>query len=174
MTAQQTAILIFLTAMGGCIGSFLNVVVYRWPRGASVVSPGSRCPHCDHPIRGIHNIPVFSWLMLGGKCYDCKGPIAGRYALVEAIVAVVIFLGLAVHGFYDTDTKSMVGMHDPLHWTLYGFQVVLVCSLLCAYLIRHDGFPVPKALYATAVLGFIGAGTILLLTSFPAILGAGS
>jgi leader peptidase (prepilin peptidase)/N-methyltransferase len=69
---------------GLVIGSFLNVVVHRVPRRESLVSPGSRCPRCDTPIRARHNVPVLGWLMLRGRCADCSAPISARYPLVEA------------------------------------------------------------------------------------------
>lgn len=68
---------------GLLIGSFLNVVVYRVPRGQSVVSPPSACPSCQTPIRPRDNVPVISWLLLRGRCRDCAGPISPRYPLVE-------------------------------------------------------------------------------------------
>jgi leader peptidase (prepilin peptidase)/N-methyltransferase len=69
--------------LGLAIGSFLNVVIYRVPEGLSVVSPPSRCPHCGALIRNRHNVPVLGWLVLRGRCYDCKAPISPRYPLVE-------------------------------------------------------------------------------------------
>ena len=69
--------------LGLVIGSFLNVVIWRVPRGESVVSPPSACPNCQHEIRAYDNIPVVSWLILRGKCRDCGFPISARYPLVE-------------------------------------------------------------------------------------------
>ncbi len=69
--------------LGLIIGSFLNVVIWRVPRGESVVSPPSACPQCGHEIRAYDNIPVVSWLVLRGKCRDCGHPISARYPLVE-------------------------------------------------------------------------------------------
>ena len=92
----MTAALISLGAVVGLVaGSFLNVVVYRVPRGLSVVSPGSRCPACGHPIRARDNIPIASWLALRGRCRDCRARISVRYLLVEAGVAGA-FAALAV------------------------------------------------------------------------------
>ena len=69
--------------LGLVIGSFLNVVVWRVPRGESVVSPPSACPACGHPIRARHNVPVLGWVLLRGRCFDCRTPISARYPLVE-------------------------------------------------------------------------------------------
>jgi leader peptidase (prepilin peptidase)/N-methyltransferase len=83
-------ILVFFTAiLGLTIGSFLNVVIYRVPRGSSLVTPGSRCPACEHPVRARHNIPVLGWLVLKGRCADCGTRISYRYPLVELTTSVV-------------------------------------------------------------------------------------
>ena len=60
-------------------GSFLNVVIHRFPRGESVVFPGSHCPACGAPIRAVDNFPVLSWVLLRGRCRDCRAPISSRY-----------------------------------------------------------------------------------------------
>jgi leader peptidase (prepilin peptidase)/N-methyltransferase len=73
-----------LGVLGLVVGSFLNVVVWRVPRGESVVRPASACPSCGHPIRPWDNVPVVSWLLLRGRCRDCSAPISARYPLVEA------------------------------------------------------------------------------------------
>lgn len=74
--------------VGTLIGSFLNVVVWRLPRGESLNHPGSRCPACQHPIRWRDNIPVLSWLVLRGRCRDCGERISARYPLIELGTAV--------------------------------------------------------------------------------------
>lgn len=78
--------------LGLLIGSFLNVVVWRVPRGESVVSPPSACPSCGRLIRRRDNVPVLSWLVLRGRCRDCSAPISPRYPLVEAATAVAFAL----------------------------------------------------------------------------------
>lgn len=75
--------------LGLVIGSFLNVVAHRVPRGESVVSPPSACPACGEQIRARHNLPVLGWLILRGRCFDCGEPISIRYPLVEAGTAVL-------------------------------------------------------------------------------------
>ena len=79
---------------GLMIGSFLNVVIHRVPRGESLVTPGSHCPHCSSAVRKRHNVPVLGWLMLRGKCADCKAPISARYPLVEAATAAFVSAAL--------------------------------------------------------------------------------
>ncbi len=86
---------------GALIGSFLNVVAYRVPVGESLVSPGSHCPSCDAPVRPWDNIPVFSWLMLRGKCRNCGVRISSRYPIVELLTAAAFAAVVAVNGFDD-------------------------------------------------------------------------
>ena len=82
--------------LGLAIGSFLNVVIYRVPRAESVVTPASHCPRCDTAIKGRHNIPVLSWLMLRGRCAACRLPISARYPLVEAATGL-LFGAVTLH-----------------------------------------------------------------------------
>ena len=78
--------------LGATIGSFLNVVAYRLPRGESVVFRRSRCPACGTQIKGRDNIPIFGWLLLGGRCRACQAPISTRYPLVESVAAGLFLL----------------------------------------------------------------------------------
>lgn len=117
---------IFVGALGLLIGSFLNVVVWRVPRGESVVSPPSACPRCGHEIRARDNVPVLSWLVLRGRCRDCATKISPRYPLVELTcgvlfglmawrfglqVALIAYLWLAAVGLalalIDLDTRRL-------------------------------------------------------------------
>ena len=83
-------------ALGLCWGSFLNVCIYRLPRGRSVVTPRSACPQCGKMIPLYHNIPVVSWLLLRGKCRECGQPITPRYMIVELLTGAV-FMGCYLH-----------------------------------------------------------------------------
>ena len=77
--------------VGALVGSFLNVVIWRLPRGESVVSPRSRCPGCGVTLRARDNVPVLSWLALRGRCHACGEPISPRYPLVELLTAALLF-----------------------------------------------------------------------------------
>lgn len=90
---------VFAGAFGLLVGSFLNVVAYRLPRGESVVTPRSRCPGCGAPVRARDNVPVISWLLLRGRCRDCGTPIAVRYPLVEALTGLTFVAVAAVTGY---------------------------------------------------------------------------
>jgi leader peptidase (prepilin peptidase)/N-methyltransferase len=89
------------TVLGGLLGSFLNVVIWRLPRGESLITPGSHCPSCDAPVRPYDNVPVVSWLLLRGRCRNCGAPISPRYPIVELITAVCFGAVVAVRGFDD-------------------------------------------------------------------------
>ena len=85
--------LIFIFAFGACVGSFLNVVIYRLPRDKSIVFPPSSCPTCKTQIRFYDNIPLVSWLVLRGRCRDCRSPISPRYILIEFLTSL-LFVGI--------------------------------------------------------------------------------
>ncbi len=86
---EQTLIAIVVFIFGIMIGSFLNVVIYRIPKGESIAFPASKCQSCQTPLKWYHNIPIFSWLFLGGKCAFCKEPIAKQYPIVEFITGII-------------------------------------------------------------------------------------
>lgn len=77
---------------GIMIGSFINVVIYRIPKGESIIFPASKCQSCQTPLKWYHNIPIFSWLALGGKCAFCKEKISAQYPIVEFVTGVIFLL----------------------------------------------------------------------------------
>lgn len=89
LTAQMPT-LVLAAVLGLAVGSFLNVCIYRMPRGESLLYPGSRCPGCGAALRWYDNIPVVSWVWLGGKCGQCQAPISPQYPIVEAVTAALI------------------------------------------------------------------------------------
>ncbi len=84
---MEITILIFI--FGAMIGSFLNVVIYRIPKGESIVFPSSKCQSCQNALKWWHNIPIFSWLFLRGKCYFCKEKISAQYPIVEFLTGII-------------------------------------------------------------------------------------
>jgi leader peptidase (prepilin peptidase) / N-methyltransferase len=102
------ALAIALAAVGGLIvGSFLNVVAYRLPRGESLVHPRSRCPSCGTQLRALDNIPVVSWLTLRGRCHHCGAPVSARYPLVELATGA---LYAAVVATQDDGARIVLGL----------------------------------------------------------------
>lgn len=163
----------WLACVGACVGSFLNVVVYRLPRKMSLVHPGSFCPHCGHAIRLRDNIPLLSWLSLRARCRDCRGPISSRYFLVELAVAT-IFLGVALvetkltTGFPTRSLHAVRALLSPLEtlpfWATYALDVILLATLLGAALIDMDRFPTPAKIFVPVIV----AGLVLAIL-WPAI-----
>jgi len=125
---------------GAVIGSFLNVVAHRVPLGESLVSPGSRCPECEAPVKPYDNIPVVSWLVLRGRCRSCGAPISPRYPLVELATALVFAAVVAVRGFDD----DLV------------LELPFVTALIALAAIDYDHKLLPnKIVYPLAVYGVI-------------------
>jgi leader peptidase (prepilin peptidase)/N-methyltransferase len=97
--------------LGACIASFLNVVIWRAPRGESIVSPPSHCPKCNSPIKWYQNIPILSWLALRGKCANCRAPISPRYICVE-LLGGLLFLAVFIHA----TALSLPVYVIPVYW----------------------------------------------------------
>src|SRR5258708_7017656 len=102
---------VFGGVFGMMIGSFFNVVIYRMPRGESVVWPPSRCINCGYRIKFYENVPVVSWLLLRGKCKSCKTPLSAQYPLIEAFTGLVAALvaGYFLYFGSDYDTGFKIG-----------------------------------------------------------------
>src|SRR5206468_1408911 len=125
---------------GGCIGSFLNVMIFRWPRDLSVLRPSrSFCPNCGHQITWYENIPVLSYVALRARCSSCRGTISPQYPIVElatALVFVIVYDAFFVArqrmgiGELATDWPMLIA-----HWVLFGGMIVLTVMDLEAYTI---------------------------------------
>lgn len=123
-------IVVGLFLLGLCIGSFLNVCIHRLPRGESVAFPGSRCPKCGTAIHWYDNIPVLSWLVLGGRCRACRAPVSSRYVWVELLTGVTF----AAHAFF----------FDP--GVLLGVRLVFAAILIALFFIDLEHQLLPDAL----------------------------
>jgi prepilin signal peptidase PulO-like enzyme (type II secretory pathway) len=127
----------FFAALGLCIGSFLNVIIYRLPHGISLRNPlWSFCPQCGEPIRWFDNIPVVSFLMLRGRCRKCYAPISSRYPVVEMLTALMVLLLLDAFFIGGTRTgllgNSPIGLTESLayDWPILLAHIVLFSCLL--------------------------------------------
>ncbi len=96
---------LYAVVLGILIGSFLNVCILRIPEGGSVSKPRSRCPHCHKPIAFYDNVPVVSWLLLGGKCRHCKAKISPMYPAIEILTGVLFYLAYRVFGLNVVGAK---------------------------------------------------------------------
>jgi leader peptidase (prepilin peptidase)/N-methyltransferase len=148
---------VFIFAFGCCVGSFLNVVIYRLPRDKSLVTPPSACPACGRSIRFYDNIPLVSWLLLGRKCRYCKEPISPRYFVIELLTGLV-FTGLFIL-YFRTGLRAGVGSFLGGGWFLYVITVVLLASFIAASAIDLELWVIPVSIcwFATLV-GVIGSG----------------
>src|SRR3954464_15428807 len=135
---------VFAGIVGLLIGSFLNVVAYRLPRGESLSRPGSRCPSCGTPIKPYDNVPVLSWLLLRGRCRACGAHISARYPIVEAVTGLLCAAVVIAKG---ADSDAWLGL-------------VLVLVLVPIVLIDLDVRLIPNLL---TLIGAIAAIVILVL-----------
>jgi len=131
----------FWAAMAGlfglAIGSFLNVVIYRVPAGLSIVHPPSACPKCGHEIRNRHNVPVLAWLVLRGRCYDCKAPISARYPAVEAVTGLL----------FAAVTARL--LHDDRAWLIPAYLYLVALGVVAA-MIAIDGERLPNSIVSSS------------------------
>ncbi len=172
---------IIVGLFGLCFGSFLNVCISRLPRGESIVLPRSHCPRCNHAIRWYDNIPLVSYLVLGGRCRDCHVRISPLYPAVEALTALVLILTFRVYGLGPEFIKyALFGMllivliftdlldrRIPHAVTIFGICLGLVFSFIIpvddrplGWVLRHwDIYPSSTLLsVAGAVAGALVAG----------------
>lgn len=168
--ATMTAMTAFwFFCLGACLGSFLNVIVYRLPRGVSLSRKRSCCPSCDQPIELRDNIPILGWLKLCGRCRNCQWPIPARYPLVELLVAsqfaVLLFVELFSGG-------TNLPVREPEHWKgvvwtvwylkypdlmeSYLFHCLLLYLATAFTLIAADGHRATRSLFAFGVIAGLG------------------
>jgi leader peptidase (prepilin peptidase)/N-methyltransferase len=164
--------IIWFFMVGACVGSFLNVVVYRVPRGQSLVHPPSRCPRCEHPLAWFDNVPVFGWLMLGGKCRYCREPISPRYPIVEALTGslfalfyIAVFMGHQgpFWAVYDEGGAllQLYRLENPAtDWPIFALYLFTVAALLAASLIDAELYLIPPS------ISWLMAGAGLLVHGF--------
>ncbi|MGH9371264.1 MAG: prepilin peptidase [Vicinamibacterales bacterium] len=155
MTPETLYVLAFAW-LGLAVGSFLNVCIHRLPRGGSVASPPSRCPHCDYQLRWYDNIPVLSYLWLRGRCRKCRAPISIRYPIVEILTMLVFLVHLYV---FD--------------WTvLMAVRVVFACALIVLFAIDLEHHLLPNVITLPGIVAGLIVSTVVPPGLRDAILGA--
>lgn len=166
---METMTVIFVAVAGLVLGSFFNVVIYRLPRGLSLMRPPSSCPGCGARIKPYDNVPVLSYLVLGGKCRKCGRKISAVYPTVEALTAlgfVLVFfntgraLGLEFFaGCVFTSALVVLGFIDYYHQILPDAVTLPVLALALVYSFFRDDLTFRGALIGAVV----GAGFLLLV-----------
>lgn len=136
---------IFAALFGVAIGSFLNVVIHRMPDGLSVVTPGSHCPHCSNSVRPFDNIPLLSYLLLRGRCRDCRARISFVYPAVELLTAVMFVAPIIKHG---------------VSWMAL-FSILFACSIIALIFIDAKRQLLPNVITYPLFIFAIGAAMLL-------------
>ena len=173
--------LIVFFALGACVGSFYNVIVYRMPRGISLINPPSHCPLCKKHIPIRYNLPIVGWLWLRGKSACCKQPISVIYPIGESLCgllgALALFSSCAVNAETVSTELFTASVTDPAVWAsaLAMFWLLLgaypVCAVDCKYKLIPDSISV-GGIVAGLLLSFIPGGVTPLQSLIGAV-GAG-
>jgi leader peptidase (prepilin peptidase)/N-methyltransferase len=153
---------LFAFTFGAVIGSFLNVVIHRVPIGESVVTPPSHCPTCGNGISWYDNIPILSWVMLGGQCRNCKTSISPRYAAVEGVtgvLAALLWIKLVGPAYSRVDHWAMLDFKAILIPFFLYFAFVAVCIAIAFIDLEH--LIIPHELAIPGILIGIGASFLL-------------
>ena len=152
----MTVIFLYIFTLGCCIGSFINVLVNRLPRGESIISPRSKCTTCGHKIRWYDNIPLISWVNLYGKCRNCKAPISLFYPFVELITGFFFLLSIQS----SPSIYQNIQFTSFFHKEFLGFIFVFLCLTLAILDAKYFWLPDIITLIGT----FIGLISSLLLS----------
>jgi leader peptidase (prepilin peptidase)/N-methyltransferase len=140
--------LVLIGVLGAAVGSFLNVIIYRLPRGESVVVPRSRCPGCDVAIRARDNVPLVSWLVLKGRCRSCGAAISPRYPLVELLTALV-FVGVVLARGVDVD----LALELP-----FAAALIAIAGIDLEHRVVPNRIVVPAAVFGVAAAALVASG----------------
>src|SRR5690242_14689784 len=143
-------LLVLFAPLGLVIGSFLNVVAYRLPRGESIVKPRSRCTSCGTEVRALDNIPLVSWLVLRGRCRHCQAQISARYPVVELVTGVVFAL-----------VAISRGLHPELLVDLpFAAMLIALADIDLEHQILPHRILVPMAIWAVAASAVVRPGKL--------------
>ncbi|MFC1738471.1 prepilin peptidase [Planctomycetota bacterium] len=148
--------LVFIFVFGCCIGSFLNVVIYRMPREKSVIRPPSACPACGTHIQFYDNIPLISWILLGRKCRYCKERISPRYFVIELLTGI-LFAGLFFL-YFRLGVRTGIGPFLEGGWVVYLIHIILLAGFLAASAIDLELWVIPISIcWFVTIVGLVGS-----------------
>ena len=145
MDTARVVLGFWVFAVGAAVGSFLNVCIVRLPQGASLVTPGSHCPECRSPIRFYDNIPLLSYLVLRGRCRQCKARISPRYFVVEGLSA---FMGLALYKTFGLSLE-------------FAIYFVFFSALMVIIFIDLDTWTIPDIITLPGIVAGVAASFLL-------------
>jgi len=171
MAIPEWILFTFIFVLGCCVGSFLNVVIYRLPRNKSIVMPPSACPACGRHIHFYDNIPLISWLILGRKCRYCKAPISPRYFIVELLTGV-LFCSLFFISFRTNLQQAGIPPFQQGGWFLYLIAITLLSTLLAASAIDMELWVIPISLCWFITAAGLVAATLAHYVIDPAVIRA--
>ncbi|MEM1347845.1 MAG: prepilin peptidase [Myxococcota bacterium] len=147
------------------IGSFLNVVIYRVPAGESVISPGSHCPECGTPIRWYDNIPIASWMILGGKCRACGSSISVRYPLIEALTGMLgAMLWIKLASKPLSEDVPFTSLSPTGLFVIFGLYFTFIVLCIIIAFIDLDTVEIPFRFSLAGVL--LGVASPFLVTQY--------
>lgn len=155
--------LAFVFAFGCCIGSFLNVVVYRLPRDKSLISPPSACPSCAKNIRFYDNIPLFSWLLLGARCRYCKAKISPRYFVIELFTGLLF--ASVFYLYFHLNLRSGLPTFQNGGWIIFLLHIILLAGFLAASAIDLELWVIP-----ISICWFVTAGALAISMVGPMVI----
>jgi len=154
--------IVFTFAFGCCIGSFLNVVIYRLPKDKSLVKPPSSCPSCGKHIRFYDNIPLISWIILGRKCRYCKAPISPRYFIIELLTGLIFVF--TYYLFFQSILRIGMPSFVPGGWLIYLITIILLSGLIAASAIDLELWIIPLSIcWLLTAVGIIASSAAPLL-----------
>jgi len=170
MVIEPVLLVAWTGLIGLVVGSYLNVLVHRIPRGKSTVLPRSSCPYCHAPIRARDNLPVLSFLLLRGRCRHCRAPISWRYPVIEGLTALLFMASLSRFGIGPTLAHALV----------FSCLMVLLAAIDIEHFLLPDRLTLPGILAGlgfqlwhpmpgllSAVIGtLVGAGILILVINY--------
>ena len=152
---------LYIFSLGCCIGSFINVVIHRLPENQSIISPRSKCYNCEYQIKWFDNIPIFSWILLSGRCRNCRKNIALSYPLIEFSTGL----------FFILSTQSSPSIYQEIKSTSFfykeflGFIFIFLCVTLAMLDAKH--FWLPNIItFSGTIIALISSIIVSLTNSF--------